>query len=121
MLKTVSATNKGKSQSKEPERSLPPLGPVAVDPKGCVTVAIYAKPGSKQKAVTDVTMEALNVAMVAPPSEGEAELCRYFSKVLELGRSDVILNKGGKSHEKVVKLLACTTAEEISEKFKKEA
>uniref|UniRef100_UPI000E560830 UPF0235 protein C15orf40-like n=1 Tax=Urocitellus parryii TaxID=9999 RepID=UPI000E560830 len=121
MLKTASATNKDESQSKEPERWLPPLGPVAVDPKGCVTVAIHAKPGSKQKAVTDVTMEALNVATVAPPSEGEAELCRYLSKVLELGRSDVILNKGGKSHEKVVKLLACTTAEEISEKFKKEA
>ncbi|XP_047396574.1 UPF0235 protein C15orf40 homolog [Sciurus carolinensis] len=123
MPKKASATNKGKSQSKEPERPLPPLGPVAVDPKGCVTIAIHAKPGSKQNAVTDLSTEAVNVAIAAPPSEGEAnaELCRYLSKVLELRRSDVVLDKGGKSREKVVKLLASTTAEEILEKLKKEA
>ncbi|XP_055133381.1 UPF0235 protein C15orf40 homolog isoform X4 [Symphalangus syndactylus] len=123
MPKKAGATTKGKSQSKEPERPLPPLGPVAVDPKGCVTVAIHAKPGSKQNAVTDLTAEAVNVAIAAPPSEGEAnaELCRYLSKVLELRKSDVILDKGGKSREKVVKLLASTTPEEILEKLKKEA
>uniref|UniRef100_A0A8D2B7A1 Chromosome 15 open reading frame 40 n=1 Tax=Sciurus vulgaris TaxID=55149 RepID=A0A8D2B7A1_SCIVU len=95
MPKKASATNKGKSQSKEPERQLPPLGPVVVDPKGCVTIAIHAKPGSKQNAVTDLSTEAVNVAIAAPPSEGEAnaELCRYLSKVLELRRSDVVLDK----------------------------
>ncbi|KAK2085402.1 AP-1 complex subunit gamma-1 [Saguinus oedipus] len=123
MPKKAGATTKGKSQSKVPERSLPPLGPVGVDPKGCVTIAIHAKPGSKQNAVTDLTAEAINVAIAAPPSEGEAnaELCRYLSKVLELRKSDVVLDKGGKSREKVVKLLASTTPEEILEKLKKEA
>ncbi|XP_003268500.2 UPF0235 protein C15orf40 homolog isoform X2 [Nomascus leucogenys] len=123
MRKKAGATTKGKSQSKEPERPLPPLGPVAVDPKGCVTIAIHAKPGCKQNAVTDLTAEAVNVAIAAPPSEGEAnaELCRYLSKVLELRKSDVVLDKGGKSREKVVKLLASTTPEEILEKLKKEA
>uniref|UniRef100_A0A673TXW0 Uncharacterized protein n=1 Tax=Suricata suricatta TaxID=37032 RepID=A0A673TXW0_SURSU len=53
------ARNKGKSQSKEPERPLPPSGPVAVNSKGCVTVAIYDKPGSKQNAVIDLTAEAV--------------------------------------------------------------
>ncbi|NP_001153585.1 UPF0235 protein C15orf40 isoform b [Homo sapiens] len=97
MPKKAGATTKGKSQSKEPERPLPPLGPVAVDPKGCVTIAIHAKPGSKQNAVTDLTAEAVNVAIAAPPSEGEAnaELCRYLSKVLELRKSDVVLDKVG--------------------------
>ncbi|XP_005381524.1 PREDICTED: UPF0235 protein C15orf40 homolog isoform X2 [Chinchilla lanigera] len=114
---------KSKNQSKEPERPPLPLGPVAVDAKGCVTIAIHAKPGSKQSAVTDLTTEAINVAIAAPPSEGEAnaELCRYLSKVLELRKSDVVLEKGGKSREKVVKLLASTTPEEILEKLKKEA
>ncbi|XP_045755272.1 UPF0235 protein C15orf40 homolog isoform X2 [Mirounga angustirostris] len=116
------ATNKAKNQSKEPERPLPPPGPVAVDPKGGVTIAIRAKPGSKQNAVTDVTVEAVSVAIAAPPSEGEAnaELCRYLSKVLELRKSDVVLDKGGKSREKVVKLLVSTTAEEILEKLKQQ-
>nr|XP_011766892.1 UPF0235 protein C15orf40 homolog isoform X2 [Macaca nemestrina] len=123
MPKKAGATTKGKSQSKEPERPFPPLGPVAVDPKGCVTITIHAKPGSRQNAVTDLTAEAVNVAIAAPPSEGEAnaELCRYLSKVLELRKSDVVLDKGGKSREKVVKLLASTTPEEILEKLKKEA
>ncbi|XP_027424949.2 UPF0235 protein C15orf40 homolog isoform X2 [Zalophus californianus] len=122
MPKKAGATNKGKNQSKEPEGPLPPLGPVAVDPKGCVTIAVRAKPGSKRNAVTDVTVEAVSVAIAAAPSEGEAnaELCRYLSKVLELRKSDVVLDKGGKSREKVVKLLVSTTAEEILEKLKQQ-
>ncbi|XP_056662487.1 UPF0235 protein C15orf40 homolog [Monodelphis domestica] len=114
---------KGKGQSKEPAKSLPPIGPVAVDPSGSITIAIHAKPGSKQNAITDVTTENVSVAIAAPPSEGEAntELCRYLSKVLELRKSDVILDKGGKSREKVVKILASTTPEEILEKLKRQA
>lgn len=57
MPKKAGVTNKGTNQSKEPERTLPPLGPVALDPKGCVTIAIHAKPGSKQNAITHVTVE----------------------------------------------------------------
>lgn len=47
--------------------------------------------------VPDVTAEAVSVAIAAPPSEGEAnaELCRYLSKVLELRKSDVVLDKVG--------------------------
>lgn len=73
--------------------------------------------------IPDLTAEAVSVAVAAPPSEGEAnaELCRYLSKVLELRKSDVVLDKGGKSREKVVKLLASTTPEEILEKLEKEA
>lgn len=95
---------------------------MTVDPKGGVSIAIHAKPGSKQNAVTDVTTEAVSVAIAAPPTEGEAnaELCRYLSKVLELRKSDVVLDKGGKSREKVVKLLASTPPEEILEKLKKQ-
>ncbi|XP_045414560.1 UPF0235 protein C15orf40-like [Lemur catta] len=123
MPKKAGVTHKGKSQSKEPERPLSPLAPVAVDPKGCATTAIHAKPFSKQNALTDLTAEAGNVAIAAPPSEGEAdaELCPYLSKVLELSKSDVVLEKGGKSCEKVVKLSASTNPDEILEEFKKEA
>ncbi|XP_062066770.1 UPF0235 protein C15orf40 [Lepus europaeus] len=111
MPKKAGATSKGRGQSRGHETPLPPSGPVAVDPKGCVTIAIHAKPGAKQDAVTDLTAEAVSITIAAPPSEGEAnaELCRYLSKVLELRKSDVVLDKGGKSREKVVKLLASTT------------
>lgn len=45
--------------------------------------------------IPDLTAEAVSVAIAAPPSEGEAnaELCRYLSKVLELRKSDVVLDK----------------------------
>ncbi|XP_052015589.1 UPF0235 protein C15orf40 homolog isoform X1 [Apodemus sylvaticus] len=111
-----------KNKTKEPETP-PPAGPVATNPKGFVTIAIHAKPGSKQNAVTDLSTEAVGVAIAAPPSEGEAnaELCRYLSKVLDLRKSDVVLDKGGKSREKVVKLLASTTPEEVLEKLRTEA
>ena len=49
--------------------------------------------------IPDVTTEAVSVAIAAPPTEGEAnaELCRYLSKVLELRKSDVVLDKVGLS------------------------
>lgn len=42
-----------------------------------------------------MTAEAVGVAIAAPPSEGEAnaELCRYLAKVLEVKKSDVVLEK----------------------------
>ncbi|ELW65866.1 T-cell surface glycoprotein CD3 delta chain [Tupaia chinensis] len=68
---------------------------MAIDHKGCVTIAIHAKPGSKQNAVTDLTTKAVNVAITAPPAgEASAELCRFLSKVLELRKKDVALDKG---------------------------
>lgn len=47
----------------------------------------------------DLSTEAVGVAIAAPPSEGEAnaELCRYLSKVLDLRKSDVVLDKVGLS------------------------
>lgn len=45
--------------------------------------------------LTDLTTEAVGVAIAAPPSEGEAnaELCRYLSQVLEIKKSEVVLAK----------------------------
>ncbi|XP_067827349.1 UPF0235 protein C15orf40 homolog isoform X2 [Heptranchias perlo] len=114
--------NKGKS--KDTAKPAPaPRGPVKVDKSGSVLVAIHAKPGAKQNAITDVSEEAVGVAIAAPPSEGEAnaELVRYLAKVLELKKSEVVLDKGCRSREKVVKILASLTPEEVHERLKSEA
>ncbi|NXV28219.1 CO040 protein, partial [Rissa tridactyla] len=113
---------KGKEAGKGPAGPGAAAGPVSAG-EGCVRVAVRAKPGARRSAVTDVTAEAVGVAIAAPPSEGEAnaELCRYLSKVLEVKKSEVILEKGGKSREKVVKILVSMTPDEILEKLKKEA
>uniref|UniRef100_A0A8B9IVL7 CO040 protein n=1 Tax=Amazona collaria TaxID=241587 RepID=A0A8B9IVL7_9PSIT len=72
---------------------------------------------------SNVTAEAVGIAIAAPPSDGEAnaELCRYLSKVLEVKKSEVTLEKGGKSREKVVKIVVSMTPDEVLEKLKKEA
>ncbi|XP_064312375.1 UPF0235 protein C15orf40 homolog isoform X2 [Phalacrocorax carbo] len=86
---------KGKGAGKGPTEPAAAAGPVVAAGDGCVRVAVRAKPGSRCSAVTDVTAEAVGVAIAAPPSEGEAnaELCRYLSKVLEVKKSEVILEK----------------------------
>ncbi|XP_053319095.1 UPF0235 protein C15orf40 homolog [Spea bombifrons] len=115
----------GKSQKKRSTETAAsaPTGPVGKDKNGFITIAIHAKPGSKQNAITDVTSEAVGVAIAAPPTEGEAnaELCRYLSKVLDVKKSEVVLDKGGKSREKIVKVSAALTPEVILEKLKEEA
>ncbi|XP_035410641.1 UPF0235 protein C15orf40 homolog isoform X3 [Cygnus atratus] len=113
---------KGRGAAKEPAGPVLAAGPV-VAAEGGVRVTVRAKPGARCSAVTDVTAEAVGVAIAAPPSEGEAnaELCRYLSKVLEVKKSEVILEKGGKSRDKVVKILVSVTPDEILEKLKKEA
>ncbi|XP_077173881.1 UPF0235 protein C15orf40 homolog [Paroedura picta] len=114
---------KGKAQTKNATAPAVPSSPVATDKTGSLTIAVHAKPGSKQNAVTDLTTEAVGVAIAAPPSEGEAnaELCRYLAKVLEVKKSEVVLEKGAKSRDKVVKILAPMTPEEALERLRTEA
>ncbi|XP_073688304.1 UPF0235 protein C15orf40 homolog [Garra rufa] len=109
-----------KSNPKPPET---PPGPVNKVKDGTITIAIHAKPGAKQNAITDVSEEAVGVAIAAPPTDGEAnaELLRYLSKVLELKKSEVSLDKGSKSREKVVKVTAAVSQEEILKKLRTEA
>ncbi|XP_060611202.2 UPF0235 protein C15orf40 homolog [Anolis sagrei] len=113
---------KGKAQNKDIASPSVPSGPVASDKSGSVTIAVHAKPGSKQNAVTDLSAEAVGIAIAAPPSDGKAnaELCRYLSKVLEVKKSEVVLEKGGRSREKIVKILASLTPEEVLQKLRKE-
>uniref|UniRef100_A0A8C5RUR8 Uncharacterized protein n=1 Tax=Laticauda laticaudata TaxID=8630 RepID=A0A8C5RUR8_LATLA len=114
---------KGKAQTKDFVKSSVPPVPVTMDKNGSVVISVHAKPGSKQNAVTDLTTDAVSVAIAAPPSEGEAnaELCRYLSKVLKVKKSDVVLEKGSKSREKVVKILAPLTPEDVLDKLRKES
>ncbi|XP_067293060.1 UPF0235 protein C15orf40 homolog [Pseudorasbora parva] len=110
-----------KSNPKPPET--PPPGPVTKVKDGAIAIAIHAKPGAKQNAITDVSEEAVGVAIAAPPSDGEAnaELLRYLSKVLGLKKSEVSLDKGSKSREKVIKVTADVSQEDILKKLRIEA
>uniref|UniRef100_UPI00398F4ECB UPF0235 protein C15orf40 homolog n=1 Tax=Pristiophorus japonicus TaxID=55135 RepID=UPI00398F4ECB len=154
MPKHSRETRLNKVKVKDSEKpAAAPQGPVKVDKSGSVVVAIHAKPGAKLNAITDMSEEAVGVAIAAPPSDGEAnaELVRYLAQVLELKKSEVVLDKNGictrleerrgrpnstlhstylifsgcrgqylgcRSREKVVKILASLTPEEVHKRLK---
>ncbi|KAJ9583201.1 hypothetical protein L9F63_022448 [Diploptera punctata] len=96
---------------------------VTIDKQGYVMVKINAKPGAKRNAITDVGNEAVGVQIGAPPVEGEAntELVKYIATVLNLRKSDVSLDKGSRSKQKVITISnKSITVEQVIEMFKTE-
>ncbi|KAI4895534.1 hypothetical protein NFI96_004770 [Prochilodus magdalenae] len=77
----------------------------------------------RESQYEDVSSEAVGVAIAAPPTDGEAnaELVRYLAKVLELKKSEVALDKGSKSREKIIKVTASVSKEEVLERLRREA
>uniref|UniRef100_A0A0K8URT4 UPF0235 protein C15orf40 n=1 Tax=Bactrocera latifrons TaxID=174628 RepID=A0A0K8URT4_BACLA len=82
----------------------PSSGPVQLDKSGNICIRILAKPGAKMNGITDIGNEGVGIQIAAPPTEGEAnaELVKYLSKLLGLRKSDVSLDKGSRSRNKLV-------------------
>ncbi|XP_037306978.2 UPF0235 protein C15orf40 homolog isoform X2 [Pungitius pungitius] len=97
--------------------------PVSRDKRGSVTIAVRAKPASKHSGVTDVSAEAVGVAIAAPPTDGEAnaELIRFLAEVLHLKKSHVSLDKGSRSRDKVIRLDSPLSPEEVLKKLREAA
>lgn len=107
MSSKKSSSNKSKTADKTPAsdgQSIANTSPVSVNKSGSIIVKIHAKPGAKQNAITDVSEGAFGVQIAAPPMDGEAnaELVKYISKVLQLRKSDVSVDRGSKSREKTI-------------------
>lgn len=80
------------------------IGPISIDKSGNLQIKILAKPGAKQNGITDLSPDGCGVQIAAPPVEGEAntELVKFMAKVLALRKSDVQLDRGSKSRQKVI-------------------
>ncbi|KAG9341348.1 hypothetical protein JZ751_019453 [Albula glossodonta] len=87
-------------------------------PKELKSFGLSCAPGAQ-----NVSPEAVGVAIAAPPSEGEAnaELVRYLSKVLELKKSEVTLDRGCRSREKLIKVSGSISPEEVLDRLKRAA
>ncbi|XP_061749687.1 UPF0235 protein C15orf40 homolog [Nerophis ophidion] len=109
---------KGQPVSEDPARD---QGPVVRGKSGAVTITVHVKPGSKHNGVTDVSTEAVGVAIAAPPTDGEAntELLRYLAEVLDVKKSRVTLEKGSKSRDKVISVDSALGPEEVLLRLKK--
>lgn len=77
---------------------------ITLSKTGSIQVKILAKPGARQNQITDLSPDGVGVQISAPPVEGEAntELVKYLSKVLGVRKSDVSLDRGSKSRNKVI-------------------
>lgn len=78
--------------------------PVIVKKNGDISIKIHAKPGCKHNGITDMNSEAVSVQIAAPPVDGEAntELIKYISTILGVRKSNITLDKGSKSKEKIL-------------------
>ncbi|KAK2589357.1 hypothetical protein KPH14_007899 [Odynerus spinipes] len=96
-------------------------GPVTSNKDGNILIKIQAKPGAKHNGITDVSEEAVGVAISAPPVQGEAntELVKYLASVLGLRKSDVTLDRGSKGRQKVI-IATGITVDDALERLKKE-
>ncbi|XP_061578667.1 UPF0235 protein C15orf40 homolog isoform X1 [Cololabis saira] len=98
-------------------------GPVTRDKNGAVTITVHAKPGSKHSSITDVSAEAVGIAIAAPPTDGEAnaELIRYLAEALELKKSHISLDKGSRSRDKLIKVDSSLSPEEVLRRLRQAA
>lgn len=73
----------------------------------------------KKTSLAAVGSDAIEVQIGAPPVDGEAntELVKYLSKALELRKSDVSLDKGSRSREKVVLIETKLSCDEVRQKL----
>lgn len=116
-------SNKTAVTSTEELKKSTTLNAISVNKSGEIAIRIHAKPGAKQNTITDITTDAIGVQIAAPPVDGEAntELIKFISKLLQVRKSDLNLDRGSKSREKIL-LLAKNTIEmdRVMEIFKQE-
>lgn len=121
--KKSSKTTTQQQQSTEEIKKSTILNAISVNKSGEIVIRIHAKPGAKQNSITDITTDAIGVQIAAPPVDGEAntELIKFISKVLQVRKSDLNLDRGSKSREKIL-LLAKNTMEmdRVMEIFKQQ-
>ncbi|KAF6200556.1 hypothetical protein GE061_004999 [Apolygus lucorum] len=116
-------SKKSKKGSVVPPASKPSdNSPVELDKSGNIRLKICAKPGAKNNAITGIEEEGVGVQINAPPMDGEAnaELVKFISKVFDVKKSCVSLDKGSRSRQKVI-LLSETklTVEQVLEILKR--
>ncbi|CRL04722.1 CLUMA_CG017782, isoform A [Clunio marinus] len=77
---------------------------IKIDKNGDISIKVLAKPGSKENGITGITEEGVEIKIAAPPIDGEAntELISYLSKLFNVRKSDLSLDRGSRSRTKTV-------------------
>ncbi|KAL8604428.1 hypothetical protein ACOMHN_042257 [Nucella lapillus] len=96
--------------------------PLELNANNTITIKILAKPGAKHNSITDLSCEGVGVQIAAPPVDGEAntELVRFLASVLKLRKSDLSLEKGSRSRNKLVMVSGGLSREEVLSRLQAE-
>jgi uncharacterized protein (TIGR00251 family) len=80
-----------------------------------IFIHVKAKPGSKNQGVSQITESEVAVCIRSSPVEGKANaaLIEYFADIFNLSKSDVRLEKGGLSKNKLISIADIYTEEEV--------
>ncbi|XP_077262086.1 UPF0235 protein C15orf40 homolog isoform X2 [Temnothorax americanus] len=109
-------STKSAKAPKTASTDVPSTGPVVLNKDGNVSIKIQAKPGAKY-----ISDEAVGIAISAPPTEGEAnaELVKYLASIFGVRKSDVSLDRGSRSRQKIV-VVSGITRDQVLAKLKGE-
>ncbi|CAD5214883.1 unnamed protein product [Bursaphelenchus xylophilus] len=94
---------------------------VSLTKEGDILLRVHAKPGAKLTLITDLSAEAIGVALAAPPRDGQAneELLRGMMEFLGLRKNEIEFQKGAKSRDKMLLITSKKyTVDEIKAKLK---
>jgi len=71
---------------------------------GEVRISVWAKPRASKTSLDGLRGDALSVRIAAPPVDGaaNAELVKFFSKLLGIAKGDVEISKGATGRTKTV-------------------
>lgn len=104
-----------KSQSRNAKRT------EMVKSEKTTKIVIQAHPGAKRNQVSRFEEDVWHLKIAAPPTEGKAnrELIEFLSKILDISKSHIAIEKGLTSHRKLVAIkgLAAEKIQAIFNKF----
>ena len=80
-----------------------------------IFIYVKAKPGSKKEGISSISESEISVSIRSPPVDGKANtaLIEYFADIFNLSKSDIIIEKGGTSKNKLISITDVYTEQEV--------
>jgi uncharacterized protein (TIGR00251 family) len=81
-----------------------------------VRIEVHVHPGAKRNEIVRFEDGVWHLKMAAPPTEGKAnkELIEFLSEILDISKSRISIEKGMRSHRKLIALQGLTEAALVS-------
>lgn len=92
------------------------MHPAISQKQECVLLQCRISPKSKRNSIRRLCDDALLISLKAPPVDGKAneELVKFLSKLFDLRRSEITIERGHTSKNKLIKLSGISKEEVIN-------